>query len=179
MKKLIYPELFVLTAIMLFFSAMTAAQPVRSADVRQADKMQAAAPDERRPNLLRELGLTPEQVQAVRRINQERKPLEQAARRRFQDANRALNMAIYADAPDDADVQSKLGEFQASQAELARIKFTNELAVRRLLTPTQLLKFRELRRRFAEAREEMREEQKAMPNRPLRRLRRGGLPPTN
>lgn len=108
---------------------------------------------EPRPNLLAELGLTRDQVQAMRRLNQERKPVEQAARKRFQEANRALNQAIYSDVVDDASYRSALAEFQAAQAEIAKIKFSNELAVRRLLTPAQLAKFRELRRRFAEARE--------------------------
>ena len=76
---------------------------------------------EQRPNLLQELGLSPEQIQSVRRINQQRKPLEQAARKRFQDAQRSLNMAIYGDSVDDADVQSKLAEFQAAQADLANL----------------------------------------------------------
>ncbi len=139
---------------------------------------QAMPPDERRPSLLQELGLSREQIQAVRRMNQARKPVEETARKRFQDANRALNMAIYADTVDDADFKSKLSEFQAAQAELARIKFHSELAVRKILTPVQLVRFRELRRRFAEAREDMRDSEPPA-GRPIQRLRRGNQPPIN
>jgi Spy/CpxP family protein refolding chaperone len=179
MKKLFNPRLLILIGTVLCLSVGVFAQNPRPEEVRQGDRFQPGQPSpaaEQRPNLLQELGLSQEQVQAVRRINQQRKPVEQAARRRFQEAQRALNMAIYGDDVNDADVQAKLTEFQTAQAELARIKFTNELAVRKVLTPDQLIKFRELRRRFAEAREEL---QNRPINRPLRRLRRGNLPPVN
>jgi Spy/CpxP family protein refolding chaperone len=181
MKKLFNPQLFVLIGALLCSSAGVFAQNPRPEDVRQGDSFKPGPPtaDEQRPNLLQELGLSPEQIQAVRRINQQRKPMEQAARQRFREATRALNMAIYADNADDADVRAKLTEFQAAQAELARIKFTNELAVRRVLTPPQLIKFRELRRRFAEARKEFQNGPKPPVDRPLRRIRRGNLPPVN
>lgn len=151
-----YPKLIVVFAAMLFASAGVFAQdspqPERPRDARFASPG-GPPPDEMRPNILQELGLTREQFQAVRRLNADRKPVEQAARQRFQEANRALNLAIYGDKVDEADFRTRLSEFQSAQAELARIKFSNELAIRRLLTPEQLVRFREIRRRFAEARE--------------------------
>lgn len=175
MKKLLTPRLLVLIGTLLCLSAGVLAQKPRAEDVRQGERFQPGPPAaEGRPNLLRELGLSTEQIQEVRRINQERKPVEQAARQRFQEAQRALNIAIYGEKVNDADVQERLKDFQAAQAELARIKFTNELAVRKVLTPEQLIKFRELRRRFAEARQNM-----PPGDRPLRRMRRGNLPPIN
>lgn len=140
---------------MAVFGLSVNAQDRRPPDAPAPDKRFVDAPGEPpdRPDLLRELGLQPEQIQALRRINQERKPIENAARQRFQDATRALNLAIYADEVDESAYRTSLIEYQSAQAELARIKFSNELAVRRLLTPAQLMKFRELRRRFAEARE--------------------------
>jgi len=106
---------------------------------------------DRRPNLFAELGLAPEQVQEIRRQNQERRPQMQAARRRMGDAQRNLDMAIYADTVvSEAEFQSRLKEFQAAEAELAQVRFAGELAVRKVLTPEQLVRFRELRRRFAE-----------------------------
>ncbi len=107
---------------------------------------------ERRPNLLRELGLSPEQVQQVRRINQERRPKMVEARRKLGDASRNLDMAIYGDAVSDAEFQTRLKEFHAAEAELSRLRFESELAIRKLLNPEQLVRFREMRRRFAEAR---------------------------
>ena len=88
----------------------------------------------------------------------------QEAQRRLRDANRALDKAIYADLVNDSDVQGCLREFQAAQADLAKLRFENELAVRKLLTPEQLTKFRNLRQRF----------EQQMQN--LRRNRRQGRP---
>lgn len=177
MRKLLTPMLlFMIVGTIACLSSGIVAQVPR--DVSDGRRLQPDEPPAgRRPNLLQELGLSPDQIRAVRQINQERKPVEQAARQRFQDAQRALNSAIYADEVSEADVQARLRDFQAAQADLAKIKFTNELAVRKLLTPEQLIKFRELRQRFADLRENF---QKTPPaNRPLRRLRRGALAPVN
>jgi Spy/CpxP family protein refolding chaperone len=126
--------------------------------------------DERRPNLFAELGLSPEQLQQIGRMNHERRPAIRDARRRMGDAARNLDMAIYGDVVNDADVKSRLKEFQAAEAELSRLRFESELAVRKILTPEQLVHFRDLRRKFAEERRK---------NGPDRRMqRRGqGVPP--
>jgi Spy/CpxP family protein refolding chaperone len=107
-------------------------------------------PDVHRPNLLAELGLKREQIQQIRRMNQERRPAMLEAQRRMREANRNLDMAIYGDTVSDVEFQTRLKEFQAAQAELARLRFESELSVRKVLTPEQLVKFRELQRRFAE-----------------------------
>ena len=129
--------------------------------------------DDSRPNLLAELGLAPDQVQQIRRMNQERRPRIQEARRRMGDAQRNLDMAIYGDVlVSDAEFQVRLKEFQAAEAELARLRFESELAVRKVLTAEQLVRFRELRQRFAEAARER------FPNRRFQR-RNPGAPPPN
>lgn len=111
-----------------------------------------------RPNLLAELGLSPEQVQQIRRMNQERRPTMMQAQRRMREANRTLDAAIYRDTVNDEEFQTRLKEVQTAQSELARLRFENELAVRRILTPEQLIRFREIRKRFEEQRQnEMRE----------------------
>ncbi|HEX9960372.1 MAG TPA: periplasmic heavy metal sensor [Pyrinomonadaceae bacterium] len=102
----------------------------------------------RRPNLLEELNLSREQIQQIRRINQARRPLMQEAQMRFRQANRALDEAIYADSPNETDVQARMKEVQLAQAEVIKIRTTSELAIRKVLTPEQLVKFRELRERF-------------------------------
>lgn len=126
---------------------------------------------EDRPNLLAELGLSPEQVQQIRRMNRERRPAMMLAQRRVHEANRTLDMAIYRDTVNDEEFQSRLKEVQAAQSDLARLRFENELAVRRILTADQLVRFREIRRRFEEQRQnEMRE------RRQRRRMGREGPP---
>ncbi len=135
------------------------------------DSERGERPEDHRPNLLAELGLSREQIQQIRRANRERRPVMMNARRRMGEAARNLDMAIYGDAVSDTDVHSRLKEFQAAESELSRLRFESELAVRKILTPEQLVRFRDLRRRFAEERRR---------NNPARRMQRRDqqMPPT-
>lgn len=150
MKKFNLFNLFL--AAFVVFSVFTSvyAQDEAPLDAAKSDFRRA----ERRPNLLRELGLTAEQTRQIRQLNADRKPLQQQAQRRVREAMRNLDQAIYADAVNETEIQTRLKETQAAQAEIARIRATSELEVRRILTPEQLVKFREMRRRFAEMRED-------------------------
>jgi Spy/CpxP family protein refolding chaperone len=158
---LLFPVLF--TAILLATPTTTSGQVGPPPHDPMND---ARPPDDNRPNLLAELGLSPEQVQQIRRMNQERRPAMQEAQRRMREANRNLDLAIYGETVSDADFQAKLKEFHAAQAELSRLRFESELSVRKVLTPDQLVRFREIRRRFAEERQQNEREN--------RRMRRGG-----
>jgi len=125
-----------------------------------------------RPNLFRELGLTPDQVAQIKGINLERKPLMEEATRKLREANKNLDMAIYADSPKEADVQARLEEYRQAQADVVRLRFMSEFAVRKVLTPEQLVKFRDLRRKFAEMRR-ARQAEGDLPNiRQMRRMQR-------
>ena len=128
---------------------------------------------EKRPNLIRELGLSPDQVQAIRRMNQARKPLMEEAAGKLRDANRALDMAIYADNLNEEDVAVRLKEFQLAQAELQKLRFRGELELRKILTPEQLTKFRSVRERFGKRREMRQKRRRGVPpaQRPLNRIR--------
>ncbi|HTH50967.1 MAG TPA: periplasmic heavy metal sensor [Pyrinomonadaceae bacterium] len=120
------------------------------------DTQPQAQPEQQRPgNLLQQLGLSPDQLLQVRQLNQQRKPQMEEAQRRMREANKALDAAIYADNVDDNDVRAKLEEVQHAQAELARVRYTNELAIRKILTPDQLIRFRDMRQKFEMARENM------------------------
>ncbi len=127
------------------------------------DAAQAERREGRRPNLMAELGLSREQIQQIRRMNQARRPAMMAAQRRLREANRNLDMAIYGETVSDAEFQLKLAEFQAAQAEQARLRFEGELSVRQVLTPEQLIRFRDLRRRFAEGQERRRQQRALQP----------------
>ena len=98
--------------------------------------------------LLRELGLTKDQVKEIRRINQSNRGDIRAAQQKVGEARRNLDQAIYAEKVDEAAVQERLREFQDAQADIAAIRFNTEFAIRKILTPEQLLKFRDLRERF-------------------------------
>ena len=137
-----------LSLSMLFISTVL----INGQEAATTDRPAVEKPGDFRTNALRQLGLTREQFQRIRALNQERKPLMDAAQTRLRQANRDLDAIIYADNATDAEVQTKLKDFQSAQAEVARIRFMNELGVRRILTTDQLVKFRLLRQRFEQAR---------------------------
>jgi len=70
---------------------------------------------------LRQLGLSNVQMQQIRRINIDRKPLMDAAQRRLRESNRSLDEMIYADNANDTDIQARLKDFQLAQAEVSTI----------------------------------------------------------
>jgi Spy/CpxP family protein refolding chaperone len=144
MNRLLSPRLIFVVLMLVAAFGVAAAQdnpPPDGPKPTQGGKPQ-------RPNLFRLLGLSPEQLQQVRKLNQERKPQMDAATQRLRDANHALDEAIYADNLDESQFQARLKEQQAAQAEVARLRFTGELQIRRILTADQLTHFRDLRRQF-------------------------------
>lgn len=174
MKKSTLLNLLFIAIVGLFSAVSIAAQNGPPPDGQRPDGRMGPPPDGRMgpppdgqgPNgqrppdrgaLLRELGLTKEQFQAIRRMNQARKPLMDAAQERLHDANKALDEAIYADTLNEQDIQAKMKEAQLAQAEVVKIRFMNELEVRRILTPEQLVKFRELREKFEKMRENLKD----------------------
>jgi Spy/CpxP family protein refolding chaperone len=146
-------RMFFLFIVLFLFASVGAAQDQRQADIaRPASDGPPARGQGERPNLLRELGLSREQLQQMRKMNIERKPQMEAAQRSLRDSIAALDAAIYADTVNEETVAARIKDFQAAQAEIARIRFNSELTVRQILTPEQLIKFRELRKRFEEER---------------------------
>ncbi len=113
--------------------------------------------------ILRQLGLSDEQIRQFRAVNAEWRPVRMEAQRRFREANRDLDIAIYADVVDDALVAERLQAYQEAQAELTRVRYAEEIAVRKILTPDQLVRFREARRRFAQARESIQRQRGGQP----------------
>ncbi len=109
---------------------------------------------DQRPNLLRELGLSPEQIREIRQINQSNRQNMRAAQDKVAETRRNLDQAIYAENPDEATVKQRLKEFQDAQAEIARIRAVTEFSIRKILTTEQLIRFRELRQRFEQERRE-------------------------
>ncbi len=145
MNRLLSPKLVLLFFLITAGFAVSMAQVSPPPD--DGRPLLDASPNGKatRPNLLRILGLSPEQMRQIRRMNQARKPLVEAATQRLRAAGRALDEAIYADNVDDAVVQDRLKEFQLAQAQVAKLRFTSELEVRKILTPDQLARFRDLR----------------------------------
>ena len=126
-------------------------------------------PPNDRPDILAQLGLSPDQVQQFRRLNAEHRPLMNEAQKHVRDATRDLDMAIYADVVNEDLVREKLRVFQSAHAEVNRLRFANELAIRKILTLEQLQRFREFRRRMADAnRQNQRQDGPLMDRRPRR-----------
>lgn len=162
------PKLILLGAVFTIFATAASAQdgPPPPEEVSQFETQ------EKKPNLLENLGLSRDQVRQIRILNRDRKPLMEAAQHRLREANRALDMSIYSDALDENAVEASLREFQEAQGEVAKIRFQSELELRKILTAEQLVKFRGLRARVAEARENIQKRRKLPPGeRPLQRIR--------
>ena len=130
----------------VFGFSVASAQDGKAADASPTPDTKQA---QQRPELLRQLGLTQDQVVRIRRLNMARKPQMDAAQDRLKNATMSLDKAIYTDTLDEADVAAKIKEVQQAQAEVQRLRFMGEIAVRKILSPEQLVRFRELRERFA------------------------------
>lgn len=132
-----------------------AAQEAKTPENPPADQRpQMDQPKDIRANMLRRLGLSEEQIKQIRILNAEKQPLMGEAQRRLREATRALDEAIYADQFNDADIDLRLKALQLAQAAVAKLRYMNELAVRRILTQEQLIRFREMRQRFEKVRQE-------------------------
>lgn len=135
----------------------------------------------RRPNLLRELNLTPEQVEQIRQINLVNKEKVREAQIRAREATKNLDQAIYADVQDENVINERVRQLQAAQAELTKLRAATEFAVRKILTPEQLTRFRELRQQFMQMRNNRQnnrfERQNRRRNLPERNLNNRQMPP--
>lgn len=127
------------------FSSVSAQEPVPD---ENQNPRQAARPF----RIMQELGLTREQIQQIRRINQARRPVMQEAQRRWRMANRDLDLAVYADDSTDEQVRELMKAAQLAQADLLKERTLTEYLIRKVLTPEQLVKFRDLRQQLIENR---------------------------
>lgn len=167
---------FILTFLFLFtFAGFAAAQDVQ-------DDQPPANQKRQRPNLLSELDLTPEQVRQIRDINQSNRQELRNAQIKVGETRRNLDQAIYAEKADEANVQSRLREFQDAQADAARLRANIEFQIRKVLTPEQLIRFRELRENFGQFRNNRRQNSDKFRMRNQfrnRRLNNRQMPPQN
>lgn len=137
----------------LGFGANVFAQDIKNDEQAAPQNPQRAA--DNKITLLRHLGLSREQIQQIRRINAERKPLMDAAQQRLREATKQLDDSVYADSVAEREFEERLKNVQQAQAEVSRVRFTTEFAIRRVLTPEQLVKFRELHDRFEAAQQNL------------------------
>lgn len=150
-------KIFFLILLTTVLPVAVAAQDETPTDAKNTDRPNAQV------RMLAELGLTREQIQQIRRINAERKPLIADAQIRLREANRELDRAIYSETASEDDIKLKMKDAQLAQAEVIKVRTMTEYLIRRVLTPEQLEKFRQLRERMMQRRSEPLENRRNLP----------------
>jgi Spy/CpxP family protein refolding chaperone len=145
MKRVKFYSLLLIGLLFLVFSSTATAQPGQSLNGEGSP----SPPPQYRPNLLLELNLSNGQIQQIRRLNQERRAAMFESQRRLREAHRALDAAIYQDMENESEIDARIRDVQNAQVEVVRNRVSTERAIRKVLTPQQLSKFRELRERFS------------------------------
>jgi Spy/CpxP family protein refolding chaperone len=113
----------------------------------------ALAPVEARPHraemprLQAELGLTDDQVQAIRQAREGQRDARKQLRQSLRDAHRTLRQMVI-DGVDDATVQQQTAAVQQLLGQAVQMRTESLRAVSQVLTPEQRQKFRELRSRW-------------------------------
>lgn len=118
-----------------------------------------------RPNLMQELGLSRQQIQQLREVNKEWQPRLRKAQQAFKEAQDQLDEVIYREVLDDAVIEQKLESVHKTHTEVIKTRTTMQTLTRKILTPEQLIKFRELREQFANRNQNLRR----IPNNPRNR----------
>jgi Spy/CpxP family protein refolding chaperone len=159
-------------ALLLLVCAVSASQVyAQTADEDpQTDSTQGGNQD---ANWVTVLGLTPDQVARIRTIRQQNRVEWQAARQRLNQAQRALDQAIYADDADEAVIEQRAREVGEAQANEVRLRVRTELGIRRVLTLQQLNTFRAIRQQRIREAQMKRRMENADQQRPRRNRRLG------
>ncbi|NNE65772.1 MAG: periplasmic heavy metal sensor [Pyrinomonadaceae bacterium] len=123
--------------------------------------------------IARVLGLSDEQKMQIRQINRRQRLALRDAQQQLADARAEADLAIYANEYDEELIGEKIRKVAVAQAEITKIRLMSEVAVRNVLSPEQLVKFRDLRKRFQQQR---RQRQQRRRDRPARRQRKPADP---
>jgi len=156
--------------ILLFAVSSSRALAQNSNDAQQGDQAQTQGNDWKD-----QLKLTPDQLEKIRAIQEQNRVEGQPIRRRVNQAQRALDEAIYSDNASDAEIDRLAHELAEAQADQVRMRAMTELKIRRVLTPEQINTFRAIRRQRAIENQIKRRQENANQAKPLnnRRLENG------
>jgi Spy/CpxP family protein refolding chaperone len=99
------------------------------------------------PRLQAELGLSDDQVQAIRQVHADQRDARKQLRHSLRDAHRTLRQMVI-DGVDDATVQQQTAAVQQLLGQAVQMRTETLRAVSQVLTPEQRQKFRELRSRW-------------------------------
>lgn len=104
------------------------------------------------PNLQTELGLTPDQIQKWRALNQDLGPQERAGTQKVRQAKRALADAMESPSPNEEVIKQRAKELADAQSAMTQLQALRQARVLQMLTPEQRVKLREIRERNQAAR---------------------------
>ena len=166
-------------AIMLFLLLLPVSVSQVLAQTPDEGAPADAAQGNQDANWVTVLDLTPDQVARIRAIRQQNRLEWQSAKQRVNQAQRALDQAIYSDDASEAAIEQRAREVADAQAAEVRLRARTELGIRRVLTPQQLNTFRTIRQQRIREAQMNRRLEKANQQRPLgnRRLENGINPP--
>lgn len=159
------------TAALLFILLLAASSEAQSPnDVPPGEPPAQASQDN---NWKEQLGLTPEQIAKIQAIREQNRTEGQPIRRRVNQAQRALDLAIYSDNVNEAEIEQRARELAEAQAAEVRLRAKTELSIRRVLTPEQLNTFRLIRQQRMRDAQLKRRQENGNQQGPLRNQRLG------
>jgi Spy/CpxP family protein refolding chaperone len=120
------------------------------------------------PDPIEQLGLSPQQRQAIRQIVNENKDERQMTNRRVREANVALDQALDAEPSDENLIEQRINELASAQAAQLRMRIHTEMRIRRVLRPEQIATLRRLRLQVRDVMNPQRMNNRVPPNQGFR-----------
>lgn len=141
--------IFILAGMLVSVQAQTATQPPPTQEPTQTQTTQA-------PNLQAELGLTPDQIQKWRALNQELRPQEIAGNMKVREAKRALADAMEAPTPNEDLIKQRAKELADAQSTMTQLQALRQARVLQILSPEQRVKLRDIQKKIREQNQALR-----------------------
>ena len=123
--------------LILIISAQSRAQTGTQPQPSEPAQAQPQPTQATMADMIGQLGLTPEQIQKWRAINQELKEQQQSANLRLRQARRALADAIESPTPNEELVKQRAREVSDAQAATTQLQALREARILQTLTPEQ------------------------------------------
>ena len=159
--------IFILACTLVSVEAQTTTQQPQTQDATQTQTTQA-------PNLQTQLGLTPDQIQKWRALNQELRPQEVAGNSKVREAKRALAEAMEASSPNEDLIKQRAKEFADAQSAMTQLQALRQARVLQILTPEQRVKLKEIKEKIQAIRQNQRQSVNGLNQR--QQLKRGNAP---
>ena len=146
MKNKIHAPFISLAAAFLLACAFASTEAQTTTPQTQTQDT-AATQATQTPNLQTELGLTPDQIQKWRALNQDLGPQERAGTQKVRQAKRALADAMESPSPNEEVIKQRAKELADAQSTMTQLQALRQARVLQMLTPEQRVKLREIRQR--------------------------------